>query len=141
MAAMVQAQWLARNVPEAGASDAFARFATRAFEIIDWVPARLTALSFAAAGNFQDAVDCWRSQANAWADEAQGIILASGAGALGVKLGGELHEYGRVRYRPDLGTGEEADADFLTSAVGLIWRAMVVWMLLLLVVTVAYWLG
>lgn len=141
MAQMVQTQWSVRSVPDAAASDAFARFAARAFEIIDWIPARLTAASFAAAGNFQDAVDCWRSQAAAWADQAQGIILASGAGALGVKLGGELQEYGRVRYRPELGTGEEADADFLTSAIGLIWRAMLVWLLLLAVATIARWLG
>lgn len=141
MAAMVHTVWRARTVPEAGASDAFIRFATRAFDIIDWVPARVTAATFAAAGNFQDAADCWRAQAATWADRAQGIILASGAGALGVKLGGELREYGRVHYRPELGTGEEADADFLTSAVGLIWRAMLVWMLLLAAVTLAHWLG
>jgi adenosylcobinamide-phosphate synthase len=137
MVALVHTEWRSRITPEAITSDAFARFAARAFEIVDWVPARLTAASFAAAGNFQDAVDCWRSQASAWADQAQGIILASGAGALGVKLGGELHEYGRVRYRPELGTGDDADADYLPGAVGLIWRAMAVWLLLLAVVTIA----
>ena len=141
MAELVQAQWRPRNVPDPAVSDVFAQFAVRAFEIIDWVPTRLTAASFAAAGNFQDAVDCWRGQAAAWADPAQGILLASGAGALGVKLGGELNEYGRARYRPELGAGDDADADFLSSAVGLIWRTMVMWMLLLAVVTIARLLG
>jgi len=105
------------------------------------MPARVTAASFAIVGNFQDAIDCWRTQAAAWGNQAQGIILASGAGALGVKLGGELNEYGRLRYRPQLGAGDDADADYLASAVGLIWRTLVMWMLLLIVVTVAYWLG
>lgn len=141
LAAMVEATWLARQVPEGGASGEFAQFAVRAFKIIDWIPARVTAASFAVAGNFQDAVDCWRSQAPQWTDRAQGIILASGGGALGVKLGGELNEFGQVRYRPDLGTGDDADTDYLTSAMGLIWRAMVMWVLLLAVVTVANWLG
>jgi adenosylcobinamide-phosphate synthase len=141
LAALVHTQWRSRITPEPDATDEFARFPARAFEIIDWVPARLTAASFAAAGNFQDAVDCWRLQASAWSDQAQGIILASGAGALGVKLGGELHEYGRVRYRPELGTGDDADVDYLSSAVGLIWRAMVLWLLLLAVVTIARLLG
>lgn len=141
LAEMVRNEWLARHVPEVGASHEFSQFAVRAFEIIDWLPARLTAVSFAVAGNFQDAVDCWRSQAAAWADYTQGILLASGAGALGVKLGGELPEAGRPRYRPELGTGDEADADYLTSAVGLVWRTMVMWMLLLAVVTIANWLG
>jgi adenosylcobinamide-phosphate synthase len=141
MADIVRTQWYARAAPASGVSDEFARFAARAFAVIDWIPIRLTAASFAAAGNFQDAVDCWRSQASAWADPAQGIILASGAGALGVRLGGELQEHDHVRYRPELGTGDDADADHLSSAVGLIWRTMVMWMLLLTVVTIARLLG
>jgi adenosylcobinamide-phosphate synthase len=141
MAERVQAQWRPRNVPDGAVSEAFSQFAVRAFDIIDWLPTRLTATSFAAAGNFQDAVECWRAQAASWADRAQGILLASGAGALGVRLGGELNEYGRVRYRPALGTGDDVDADFLSSAVGLVWRTLVLWMLLLAVVTVARLLG
>lgn len=139
LAALLQAQW--RAAPAAGVSDEFAQFAARAFEIIDWLPVRVTAASFAVAGNFQDAVDCWRTQATAWADRAQGVLLASGAGALGIKLGGELPEYDRVRYRPLLGTGDEADVDYLASAVGLVWRTLVMWVVLIAVVTIAYALG
>ena len=126
---------------ESGTSEAFAKFAVRAFELIDWLPARLTAVSFAVVGNFQDAADCWRTQARTWVNAAEGIILAGGAGALGVKLGGELHEYGRVRYRPELGIGDEADVDYLSSTVGLIWRALVMWMFLIGIVTLAHSLG
>jgi cobalamin biosynthesis protein CobD/CbiB len=57
-------------------------------------PARLTALSFAIVGDFEDAIYCWRTQAKTWAAEAggehAGIVLASGAGALGVLLGGSV---------------------------------------------------
>lgn len=151
MAEQLQEAWRVRTAPDAGGtSDEFARFAVRAFAVIDWVPARLTAASFAAVGNFQDSVDCWRAQGAAWADETQGIILASGAGALGVKLGGPLqaahsaHEVGSETFdplRPELGAGDEADADYLSSAVGLIWRALVMWMLLAGVVTIAHSLG
>lgn len=138
---LLNAHWQARVAPDAGVSSEFAQFTARAFEIVDWVPARVTAASFAVVGNFQDAVDCWRTQAAAWGDRAQGILLASGAGALGVKLGGALAEYDRVRYRPELGTGDEADVDYLASAVGLVWRALVMWVLLVAVVTIAYVLG
>ena len=61
--------------------------------------------------------------------------------ALGVKLGGDLHETGGVRYRPELGTGDDADGDYLSSAAGLIWRALVMWMFLIGIVTVAHTLG
>lgn len=124
-----------------GESEMFAKFATRAFSMIDWLPTRLTAASFAVVGNFQDAADCWRTQAREWSNAAQGVILAAGAGALGVKLGGELHEYSRVRYRPELGVGDDADVDYLSSAVGLIWRALVMWMFLIGIVTLAHSLG
>ncbi len=63
--------------------DAFGKFALKAFEVIDWLPARSTALGFAIAGNFEDAVYCWRAQAASWMDQNQGIILASGAGRWG----------------------------------------------------------
>jgi adenosylcobinamide-phosphate synthase len=140
-AAVLDEQWPARGAPESGEPQVIATFARRAFAVIDWVPARLTAAGFAMAGDFQDAVECWRTQARGWAHEAEGILLAAGAGALGVKLGGELHEHGRVRYRPELGTGDDADVDYLASTVGLIWRALVLWMFLIGVVTLAYWLG
>ncbi|MEQ1776844.1 MAG: regulatory signaling modulator protein AmpE, partial [Burkholderiales bacterium] len=140
-ASALEEHWSMPHTPESGASEAFAKFAIRAFEFIDWLPARLTAVSFAVVGNFQDAADCWRTQSRSWANQAEGIILAGGAGALGVKLGGELHEYGRVRYRPELGMGDDADVDYLSSTVGLIWRALVMWMFLIGIVTLAHSLG
>jgi adenosylcobinamide-phosphate synthase len=86
-------------------------------------------------------VFCWRNQARAWARGAHGIILSSGGGALGVKLGDTLHQDGSVKFRPELGLGDEADVDYMQSAVGLIWRALVLWMFLVFVVTVAHSLG
>ncbi|MDN5836675.1 MAG: CobD/CbiB family protein [Nitrosospira sp.] len=121
--------------------DAFGHFAAKAFEIIDWLPARSTAVSFAIAGNFEDAVYCWRAQAASWSDQAQGIVLASGAGALGVRLGDSLRDGGGKYYRPELGVGEEADMDFLQSTVGLIWRTLMLWLLLLLLLEIASWAG
>ena len=116
---------------------AFALFAERAFFWIDWLPARITAASFAIAGNFEDAAYCWRSQAAGWGRGAEGVVLASGAGALGVKLGGVLREEGMLNQRPDLGIGDEVDVEDLRGAVGLIWRALVLWLFLLLLVSLA----
>ena len=140
-ASALEEHWSKAVTPESGETAVFAKFAMRAFQVIDWAPARLTAVSFAVAGDFQDAVDCWRTQARTWTNATEGIILASGAGALGVKLGGDLHETGGVRYRPELGTGDDADGDYLSSAAGLIWRALVMWMFLIGIVTVAHTLG
>jgi len=112
--------------------------------LLDWIPVRLTALSFAIVGDFEDAAFCWRTQAKTWdrqeGGEHAGIVLASGAGALGVTLGGPLPVVGaEPDFRPELGLGDEPDADLLPSAVGLVWRALVLWLLLMLLLTLANW--
>jgi len=117
---------------------AFGRFSARVFHVIDWVPLRLTAMGFAIAGDFEDAVQCWRAQFRTWTDPDAGVILASGAGALGVRLGGPLPRDGGVIYRPELGTGDDPDANYLQSAIGLVWRTLVTWMIVLLLITIAY---
>ena len=122
IAAMLNDRWGARGSEERGV---FGQFAARAFEAMDWVPVRLTAIGFAVAGDFMGAVECWREQAASWRSPAQGIVLASAAGALWVKLGGVLHQYGEIQIRPQLGSGDEADVDYMQAAVGLIWRALV----------------
>jgi adenosylcobinamide-phosphate synthase len=136
LAALLNDRWGAGRGEETGA---FGLFAARAFEVIDWVPVRLTAVGFAFAGDFMGSVECWREQAASWRSHAQGIILAAAAGALGVKLGGVLHQDSGIEYRPQLGDGDEADVDNMQAAVGLIWRALVLWLFLILLATIASW--
>jgi cobalamin biosynthesis protein CobD/CbiB len=113
----------------------FGWFAARAFHAIDWVPQRLTAFVFAVVGDFEDALFCWRSQASQWVRPEEGIVLASGAGALGVRLGDPIAAAGGLSVdRPALGLGEPAREDALASLAGLLWRALIVWMLVYLLV-------
>ena len=148
-AALLAAEWQA---PAAGteakpivqARAIFGRPARTLLFVLDWIPVRLTASSFACVGDFEDAALCWRTQAKDWfaqeGGEHAGIILASGAGALGVKLGGPLPAAGdKLEARPELGLGDEPDAQLLPSAVGLVWRALVLWLLLILLLTLANW--
>ena len=130
--------------PMAKAREIFGRPVRRLLWLLDWVPVRLTALSFAVVGDFEDAVYCWRKQAGTWAEQKggahAGIILASGAGALGVMLGGPVPVLGgEPDFRPELGLGEPAEADLLPSATGLGWRALILWLLLMLLLTLANW--
>ena len=105
----------------------------------------MTAAGFAIVGNFEDAIYCWRTQAAKWPDTGYGagigIVLASGAGALGVRLGMPFVEAGEIADRAELGTGDDADVDFMQSAVGLVWRALVLWLLLLLLLGLASLVG
>jgi adenosylcobinamide-phosphate synthase len=116
---------------------AFGEFAQRAFYVLEWPAVRLTAAAFAVIGDFEDAVYCWRTQARSWADPNAGVVLAAGAGAMGVRLGMPVQEIDAVVPRPELGVGEAADAAFLDSTVGLVWRALVVVVIALMVIGVA----
>lgn len=131
-------QWGDRRDTEFGD---FGEFAAKAFALIDWLPVRATAVAFAVVGDFEDAVYCWRNQARRWADEGAGILLASGAGAIGVRLGMPLREDGETADRPELGVGDEADADFMQSTIGLVWRTLVMAVFLLALLWVASWVG
>lgn len=119
----------------------FGMFARQAYHVMEWLPLRLTASTFAIVGNFEDTAYCWRNQAQSWPDPEAGVILASGAGALGVRLGQTIVQDQQPVFRPELGIGDEADADFMQSAIGLVWRALVFWLFMLMLLTVANLLG
>jgi adenosylcobinamide-phosphate synthase len=123
-----------------GGLGAFGDFARRALFVLEWPAVRLTAAAFAVVGDFEDAVYCWRTQARAWPDPNAGVVLASGAGALGVRLGMPLAgEDGQSR--PELGVGDDADVPVLDATVGLLWRALVVWVFVLVLLSLGRLLG
>lgn len=132
LASMLGRKWLSTT-----GGGQFGEFAARAYYWINWIPVRLTALSFAVAGDFEDAIYCWRTQAQDWQDVVEGIVLASGAGALGVRLGLPISDAGGEIVRPELGLGDSADAQYLNSAVSLCWRVLGLWLLILLLITLA----
>jgi cobalamin biosynthesis protein CobD/CbiB len=98
-------------------------------------------MTFAIVGDFEDTAFCWRTQASTWPDPEEGILLASGAGALGVRLGKTIVQDSSPVFRPEIGIDEEADVDFMQSTVGLVWRALVFWMILLLLLTLSRLVG
>lgn len=134
----LRARWGDEDEDEFGL---FGNFARRAFHLLEWLPIRLTAMTFAVVGDFEDTVYCWRTQAASWPDKEAGILLASGAGALGVRLGMPIPQGGLPFDRPELGIGDDADADFMQSTIGLVWRSVVFWLILLLLLTLASLLG
>jgi adenosylcobinamide-phosphate synthase len=149
------AEYLARawSEPEHMKAEAFGRFAIRIYNWIDWVPARLTAAAFAIVGNFEDAIYAWRNFARRWQNQTTGIILSAGGGAMGVRLGTPHENATSLLLTVDEALidaagveaetlpGEEPTIRALQSTVGLVWRALLLWMLLLLLLSVAVWLG
>jgi adenosylcobinamide-phosphate synthase len=127
----------------------------RLFNALDHVPARLTAAGFAVVGNFEEAVSCWRRDAVLWKYPNEGVILAAAAGAVGVQLGGGSAPGLTPDRSKTFASGSPpgyADADgstggaqpvlgHLRSIVGLVWRSVVLWMLLLALLSLANLVG
>ena len=125
------------------------------FSLIDHVPARMTAFGFAVVGDFEAAIECWRRDAGLWRIGNDGVILASAAGAVGVRLGGSalpavtpdepkgLAAGGDVEDTAALAStpGLTPEVGHLRSIVGLVWRSVVLWMLLLALLSLANLVG
>ncbi|MEY4750026.1 MAG: hypothetical protein RIQ60_2240 [Pseudomonadota bacterium] len=160
MAEFCARHWGRKN-PELNAPthEGLAQRSQLGFELIDHVPTRLTAAGFAVVGNFEEAVDCWRQHADLWTQGNDGVLLAAAAGATGIALGGQQAPDSGPMSAFDAGRSFEAagappglDAQgctpgaapqlgHLRSVVGLVWRSVVLWMLLLALLTLANLLG
>ena len=100
---------------------------TRLDDLLSWIPARVTALSYAVMGSFEDALHCWRRKAGMWSDISSGPLLSSGLGALHLADCEENEEqdvYGNTAINPASLPG----ADDVRRAVALIWRVLLFWL-------------
>jgi len=102
--------------------------AARLDDVLNFIPARLTALSYALIGHTRSALQCWRQQAAAWESPNAGPVMAAGAGALCVQVGGAAIYHGQVEQRPALGCGMATEAADILRAVRLVRHTLYLWL-------------
>ena len=106
--------------------------AARIDDVLNWLPARLTALSYSLLGNFSSGLKCARQQGGLTDSPNAGYVMAAGAGALGISMGGGAIYHGEEHQRPIFGVGRVAEAIDIERAIALVQRASVLWVLLAL---------
>ena len=128
LANTLDAMWGYRN-------ERFLRFgwaAARFDDVLNYLPARLTALSYALCGGsfsaMRRALACWRQQAPRWESPNAGPVMAAGAGSLGLVLGGAAIYHGQVEERPLLGAGRPANPEDIARALILVRRSLALWL-------------
>ncbi|MGV8934542.1 MAG: adenosylcobinamide-phosphate synthase CbiB [Gallionellaceae bacterium] len=111
----------------------FGRAAARLDDALNFFPARLTAISYALLGNTRLAWRCWRRQAPVWDSPNAGPVMASGAGSLGLLLGGAANYHGAQEQRPPLGAGHAPQTADIGRALKLVQRGVWLWLAVLLI--------
>jgi adenosylcobinamide-phosphate synthase len=117
--------------------------------LVDWLPTRLTAIGFTIVGNFEQAAYAWRFHQKKWDTQSKAILIGTGGGALGVQLGEPLPQVSTDEALRLADTGEVPVQELgvlpmpqhLASGASLVWRAIVLWMILLGMLTIAVWVG
>jgi adenosylcobinamide-phosphate synthase len=102
--------------------------AARIDDLLNYLPARLTAASYALLGETRAALSCWRRQAPGWESPNAGPVMAAGAGSLGLLLGGPATYHGQLEQRPALGEGRKAKAGDIARALSLVRRGILLWL-------------
>jgi adenosylcobinamide-phosphate synthase len=111
--------------------------AARLDDLANYLPARLTALSYAVCSDTRSALHCWSTQAADWDSPNAGPVMASGAGGLQLVCGGTARYHGVDEVRPVLGTGSAPHANDIDRALRLVRHAMWLWLAVLLIVVAA----
>lgn len=142
---LAQRRWQEPSADGSWASNALQSVSVRAWQAMDWLPSRMTALGFAIVGSFEDAMDGWRHHAQNFPQDNDGVILAATSGAINIRLGGATLKATDEEEStgPSGGStpGRIASVSHFAQVVGLVWRTVIMWLLLLALLTMANLLG
>ena len=110
--------------------------AARIDDVLNFIPARLTALTYAllsgTLGGTRRALACWQRQATTWESPNAGPVMSTGAGSLGLALGGAAIYHGQLEERPQLGAGRPARGEDIPRVVALLRRSILLWLVVIL---------
>jgi AmpE protein len=104
--------------------------------LLDWVPARITALCYGIIGSFVDAVRQWRTAGPEWSTDIattnRGVLVNSGLGSLRIS-------------EPAEGEEPQVDLEALRATIAqtraLIQRTVIAWITMFAILTIVGWLS
>ena len=106
----------------------FGYAAAKLDDVLGWAPARLTGLCFTLSGSMANALKAWSRQRGKHKSPNGGLVMASGAGALGVTIAGPVSYNGILEDKIYLGVGEKATIKDIPRAITLVHKSIVIWL-------------
>ena len=116
----------------------FGWFIGKVNDALNWVPSRLTAFSYIVLGDMKNGWHCFNIQAKNWNSPNAELVVATGAGALNLEIGGDLYYQEQLKGRSKLGNGKIPDLSDIARASDLIDRSMILWLAFILVLSLGH---
>ena len=113
----------------------FGRAAARFDDILNYIPARLVAISYALLGNTKLALHCWKEQSPLLNSPNAGPVMTSGAGSLNVRLGGPAYYHGIYTEKPYFGSNVTPSAIDIKRSLDLIRNTLYLWSLVIALIS------
>lgn len=101
--------------------------AARLDDVLNWIPARLTVISFACFRSFSAVVCTAFAQGKQCSSPNAGPVMAAGASALKITLGGEAIYQGVLISKPVLGFGNSPQLGDIQRAMQLVNHTVMLW--------------
>lgn len=109
----------------------FGYTAAKLDDILGYIPARLTGITYALQGHFVLSLTCWRKQAKHCISPNGGVVMCAGAGALHCKIGGPAMYHGQLKHKIFMGSGDIANFNIIPKACQLVNRGTWLWLFFL----------
>ena len=114
----------------------FGKAAARLDDVLNYIPARLVAISYALLGNTREALSCWKQQASSLKSPNAGPVMVSGAGSLNIQLGGPTFYHGELLDKPYFGTSNTVSIDDIQRSLNLITHTLCLWLVAIALIAI-----
>jgi adenosylcobinamide-phosphate synthase len=105
--------------------------AARLDDLLNWIPARLTAISYAVLGKTSLALLAWSREASLLESPNAGPVMTAGAGSLDLQLGGPAVYHGQIKAKPWFGGEQLPTPADISRAYALVNRCLLLWLVVI----------
>lgn len=109
----------------------FGKPAAKLDDVVNYIPARLTAISYAVCGNFPQAITSWRIFAPSLCSPNAGPVMSAGAGSLNLKLGGDAYYHDQLVRKPLFGGARTPQIMDIMRTIQLLNYSLALWVVVI----------
>ncbi len=114
----------------------FGRVAARLDDVLNCIPARLVAISYAVLGNTRLAFHCWKQQSPLLKSPNAGPVMTAGAGSLNIRLGGPAYYHEIYTEKPYFGSEITPQLGDIKRSLNLVRNTLYLWCFIIALISI-----